>query len=94
MSEGAAGAHFGGHPDGLHQLLLGRAVAQRGAGVALVALGALGDVGVGNGDELLGLGWQGPLGEDFFAERPDGVVRLGSEVMTLVRQRPAARYLN
>src|SRR5436190_23817725 len=50
---GAAGAHLGGHPYRLHDLLLAGALALREPRVAADAVGALGDMRDGHRDQLL-----------------------------------------
>ena len=55
VRKGAAGAHFGGDPDGLHDLLRIRTFPAGQLGVPLDAIGALRDVRNRNGDELFGL---------------------------------------
>ena len=55
MREGAARPHLGGDPDRFHDLGRRSAVAGRGLGVALDAIGALGHMGDRDSDELLGL---------------------------------------
>ena len=70
---GGAGTHLGGDPDGLHQLLLGGALAQRAGSVAADAVGALCDMGDRHGDQFLGLGGQGAVGEHGLAEGLEGL---------------------
>src|SRR5690606_26607007 len=55
MGVGAPRPHFGRHPDGFHDFRIGCARARCAFGVAFDAIGALGDVGHGHGDQLLGL---------------------------------------
>ena len=69
MSKGSAGPHLGGHPDRLHQFLRGGAGPLSGLGVPLDAIGALGDMGDGNGNQLLRLGVESTIGEHLAAER-------------------------
>ena len=52
----AAGAHLGRHPDRFHEFLPCRAMPHSGFGVAADAVGALRDMGDGDGDQLLCLG--------------------------------------
>jgi hypothetical protein len=55
MRIGGARPHLSSHPDGLHQLLAGHAMAERGFRVSSDAIGALSDVGHCDSDQLLGL---------------------------------------
>ena len=68
MRECCAGAHFRRHPDRFHQLLMRSAFAQRGARVAANAIRALRDVRDGDGNDVLGLGGEGAIGEDRLPE--------------------------
>jgi hypothetical protein len=61
--------HLGRDPDGLHQFLACRAVAECGLGVPLDAIRALRHVRHGNRDQLLGLRRQRAVGEYLAAER-------------------------
>ncbi len=74
VGESTPGAHLRGHPDRLHDLLGGVALAHRQLGVAVDAVRALGHVRDGNGDELLGLLRQRAVGEDSLAEALERVV--------------------
>ena len=56
MSKGSAGPHLGGPPDRLNQLLRRGPGPPSGLGVHLDAIRALGDMGNGNGNQLLHLG--------------------------------------
>ena len=87
MRVGPAGAHLGGDPDRLHQLLLGRTPSQGGTRVALDAELTLRDVRDGHRDQLLGLLVEGAVGEDLAAERLEGLMRLGGEVAPPVPER-------
>ena len=88
---GAARAHLGRDPDRLHQLPLVGTLAQRRLGMALDAVRALGDVGDGNGDQLLGLRVQRAVGEDLLAELLEGVVCARSELLAPLRDLGAGR---
>src|SRR4051812_34775370 len=77
---GTAGAHLGGHPDRLHDLLLARASALREPRVAADAVGALGGMRDGDRDQLLGLLRQRAVGEHLLAESLEGVVGRGREL--------------
>ena len=81
MSVGAAGPHFGGDPDRFHQP--GRAAAYRRPRMPPDAVGALGDMGDGNGNQLLGLRWQGAVRKDALAKRIKGRLDIGSEIAPL-----------
>lgn len=61
MSKGAARAHFCRHPDGFHQLLLRSTTAERRPRMASDAIGALGHMSDGDGDDLLDLCWEGAV---------------------------------
>ena len=76
---GAAGAHLRRHPDRLHQLGFRGALAQGGLRVASDAVRALGDVGDGDGDQLLGLLVQRAVREDLPAERLKRIMGGGCE---------------
>ena len=66
----SSGAHFGGHPDRLHQFLRRSACSACCLGVPLDAVWALGNVRDRDrdGDDLLDLCWQSAVGEDRVAE--------------------------
>ncbi len=78
MGKGTTGTHFSRNPDRLHDLGLGRVVAQRRLGMALDTVGALGDMGDSNGDQLLGLCIQRTIGKNRTAE---GFKCSGSDVI-------------
>src|SRR5687767_4833638 len=81
---GTPGTHLGGHPDRLHELLLGRALAQGCLRMAADAVRALGDVRDGHRDDLLGLLVERTVREDLPAEFLEGVVGVGSELLALL----------
>ena len=63
MSVGASSPHLGGDPNCFHEFLWRCTVAQRRR-MPLDAVRALRDVRDCDGDDLLGLCGQGPVGED------------------------------
>ena len=82
----AAGAHLGRHPDRFHELLPCRAMPPSGFGVAADAVGALRDMGDGDGDQLLCLDRRCAIREYLLAERLEGVVDFRSEPLARIRQ--------
>jgi hypothetical protein len=64
----AAGAHLGRHPDRFHEFLPCRAMPHSGFGVAADAVGALRDMGDGDGDQLLCLDRQCAIREYLLAD--------------------------
>ena len=70
----AAASHFCCDPDRFHNLLRRRAMSQSGFGVAADAVGALGDMGHGDGDQLFHLCPQSAVGEYLLAESLKGFV--------------------
>jgi len=82
----AAGAHLGRHPDRFHEFLPCRAMPHSGFGVAADAVGALRDMGDGDGDQLLCLDRQCAIREYLLAERLEGVVDFRSEPLARIRQ--------
>jgi hypothetical protein len=88
MRVGGAGAHFGGDPDRLHHLGLGRTALQCQLGVAADAVRALRDVRRRDGDQLLGLGRQRAVGEGTLAESAERGIGLGRQLAALLRQLP------
>src|SRR4051794_39651720 len=82
---GAARAHLGSYPNGLHELVFGGTPSQRRLGVGSDAVRALGDMSSGDSDELLGLGVQGTVGEHLSAELLKGVVGTGSKLLAPLR---------
>ena len=84
----AAGAHLGRHPDRFHEFLPCRAMPHSGFGVAADAVGALRDMGDGDGDQLLCLYRQCAIREYLPAERLEGVVDFRSEPLARIRQGP------
>ncbi len=62
MRVGRSGPHLGCDPNGLHEFLRGRAGALGRLRMSLDAIGTLGDMGDGNGNQLLRLGVQGAGG--------------------------------
>src|SRR5450631_2303468 len=84
VGEGTPGAHLSGHPDRLHDLLGGVALAKRQLGVALDAVWALGHVRDSYGDELLGFLGESAVGEDGLAERLERVMYSRSQRLALL----------
>ncbi len=81
MGVSRAGAHFGGDPDSLHDLALAGAGSERSCGVAADAVGTLGDVSDGDGDQLLRPGRQSAVGEYRMAERLECSERFWRQVL-------------
>jgi hypothetical protein len=82
----AAGAHLGGDPDRLHDLLLAGSLLQGFGRMALDAVGALGDVRHRHRDQLLGDVRQRAVGEYRGAERLERLQRFRRQFTALVRQ--------
>ena len=77
MRIGATGAHFGSHPDRLHQFFRRRACAQCRFGMAVDAVRTLCHVGHRNRDYLLGLCRERAVSKDSFTERVKGGLLIG-----------------
>lgn len=86
MGVGTAGAHFCGDPDCLHQFLFRGAMSQRGLGMALDAIRALGDMRDRDRDDLLHLCRQGAVCEDFLAERLESCLGIRGQFAALLRE--------
>lgn len=82
MRVGAASAHFGCHPDRLHDLLVARTLALGGARVALDAVRALRGMRHGDGNELLGDRGQRAVGENRPTETLESFVGFGSKLLS------------
>jgi hypothetical protein len=73
MSVSASGAHFRGHPDGFHDFLGRRPMAQSCAGVAADAIWTLRHMGDRNRDQLLGFRSNRTVSEYALAEGSEGL---------------------
>jgi len=86
MGRGTICAHLGTDPNCLHELCLAGLVAQRRLGMALEAIGALGDRGDRHDDQLLGLLIQCAIGKDGLTENLERFRRLGRQVSAVLSQ--------
>src|SRR6185437_1505683 len=86
MRISAAGAHFRGDPDGLHDFLARRAMTQRSLGMTANAIGALRHMRHRNGNQLLGLRRQRPTCENLPAEVLKRFFGLGRQSPPLLRE--------
>jgi hypothetical protein len=92
MSVGAPSPHLGGDPNCFHELLWRCTVAQRRLGVPLDAVRALRDVRDCDGDDLLGLRGQRPVGEDSLAEGIECCFDVGSKGSSFLRKLTGSKY--
>lgn len=90
VSVGATGAQLGRHPDRLHELGLGGALAHRGFGVSSDAVRALGDVRDRDSDQLLVLLVERAGGEDLATERLERIVGRRRELLATRFSRPTS----
>src|SRR6185437_11506164 len=79
---GAARAHLRCYPDRLHDLFGSGSMPKRCLGMPANAIGTLSDVCGRDRNQLLGLRWEGALAKDLFAERREGIVNRGRELLT------------
>lgn len=91
MGIGAASAHLGGDPDRFHDLGFARLMPQCRLRVTLDAIGALGDMGDGDGDQLLGLCIQGAIGEHSPAEHLERLFSVRRQRLAALCQRMGVR---
>src|SRR5690625_6575323 len=82
MRIGCACTHFGGHPDGLEDLLFGGAGPERLLGVDIDAIRALRGMGHRHSHQLLGYSRQRALGKGCLAEIPEGLKLSRGQITT------------
>jgi hypothetical protein len=86
VGKGSASPHLGSHPDRFHQFLRRSACPLSGFGMSLDAIGALGDMSDGDGNQLLRLGIESAITEYLATERIECRLGVRRELPALVRQ--------
>jgi hypothetical protein len=76
-------SHLGGHPNGLHDFLLGGSMFQGELCMPTDALGTLGHVRDSHGDQLFGFGRQCAIGEYALPECLKRAMDIGGELSSL-----------
>src|SRR5690625_1819242 len=94
MRKSPSGAHFRGHPDRFHDLLVGGALLERLARVPLDAIRALRDVRHRHRDQLLGRAGQLAIGKHLGAEGLERFQRPRRQLVTPARQLDGGRRIH